>query len=59
MPRDVATYTTLYVDVVAVFDNFGSLFGELFGEGDPDAWPDVPKQMKTDKTGRTSISAKN
>ncbi len=51
VPRDVATYTTLYVDIVTVFDNFGLLFGEVAGEGDPDAWPDVLKQMKTDPNG--------
>jgi len=32
IPRDVATYTTFYWDVLNAFDNFGSLFDELFGE---------------------------
>jgi hypothetical protein len=32
VPRDVATYTTLYCDVLNAFDNFGPLFDELFGD---------------------------
>jgi len=32
IPRDVATYTTFYWDVLNAFDNFGVLFDELFGE---------------------------
>ncbi len=32
IPRDVATYTTFYWDVLNAFDNFGELFDELFGE---------------------------
>jgi len=32
IPRDVATYTTFYWDVLNAFDNFGWLFDELFGE---------------------------
>jgi hypothetical protein len=51
VPRDVATYTTLYVDILNAFDNFGPFFGEVAAEGDPDAWPDVLKSMKTDPNG--------
>ena len=32
IPRDVATYTTFYCDLLNAFDNFGALFDELFGE---------------------------
>jgi len=32
VPRKIATYTTLNIDVVNAFDNFGPLFDELFGE---------------------------
>jgi hypothetical protein len=31
VPRDVATYTTLYVDILNAFDNFGPLFNEVVG----------------------------
>ncbi|MBN2475917.1 MAG: hypothetical protein JXB62_14995 [Pirellulales bacterium] len=31
VPRDVATYTTFYCDVLVAFDNFGPLFDEVFG----------------------------
>jgi len=31
VPRDIATYTTLYCDILNAFDNFGPLFDELFG----------------------------
>ena len=32
VPRDIATYTTLYFDILNAFDNFGPLFDELMGE---------------------------
>ena len=41
VPRDVATYTTLYVDILNAFDNFGPLFDELFGEGEKGVWKQV------------------
>ena len=31
VPRDVATYATLYVDILNAFDNFGPLFNEVLG----------------------------
>jgi hypothetical protein len=34
VPRDVATYTTFYVDILNTFDNFGPLFDEMIGEPD-------------------------
>ena len=43
VPRDVATYTTLYVDILNAFDNFGPLFDELFGEGEKDVWTRRPQ----------------
>ena len=36
--RDVATYTTLYVDILNAFDNFGPLYDEIFGEGEKGVW---------------------
>ena len=41
VPRDVATYYTGYVDILNAFDNFGSMFDEMFGEGFTGAWEDV------------------
>ena len=35
VPRDIATYTTFYLDIANAFDNFGPLFGELFGNMEP------------------------
>jgi hypothetical protein len=51
VPRDVATYTTLYVDILNAFDNFGPLFDELFGEGEKGVWKDTLKSMETDPNG--------
>jgi hypothetical protein len=38
VPHDVATYTTFHFDVLNAFDNFGTLFDELFGEGEEGVW---------------------
>ena len=51
VPRDVATYSTGYVDVLNVFDNLGSLFDEVFGEGEEGVWEDVLESLKKDKKG--------
>jgi hypothetical protein len=51
VPRDVATYTTTYLDIHNAFDNFGPLFDELFGEGETGVWPDVLDGLKNDKHG--------
>jgi len=32
VPRDVATYTTFYSDILNAFDNFGPLFDEMFAQ---------------------------
>lgn len=32
VPRDIATYTTIYVDILNAFDNFGPLYDEMVGE---------------------------
>ena len=34
VPRDIATYTTLYFDILNGFDNFGPLFDELVASGE-------------------------
>ena len=51
VPRDVATYYTGYVDILAAFDSFGSMFDSLFGEGETGVWEDVLKGFKDDPYG--------
>ncbi len=51
VPRDVATYTTLYVDILNAFDNFGPLFDELFGEGEKGVWKQVLDGLINDPNG--------
>ncbi len=50
VPRDIATYSTFYLDVLNAFDNFGSTFDLLFGE-QPGAWDEVLNGMKLDPHG--------
>jgi hypothetical protein len=38
VPRDIATYTTFYIDIVNAFDIFGPLFDELIAQGEEGAW---------------------
>jgi len=51
VPREIATYTTFYVDLLNVFDNFGPLFDELFGEGETDVWKDTLEGLRDDPDG--------
>ena len=51
VPRDVATYYTGYFDVLAAFDNFGSMFDALFGEGDSGVWEQVLDGFRDDPYG--------
>ncbi len=52
IPRDVATYTTLSIDILNAFDNFGPMFDELFGEnGETGLWADVLQSLKDDPSG--------
>ena len=51
VPRDVATYTTLYFDIGNAFKNFGSLFDELFGQGETGVWEEVKQSLKEDPNG--------
>ncbi|NLY00282.1 MAG: hypothetical protein GXY83_29645 [Rhodopirellula sp.] len=51
IPRDVASYTTFYADLLAAFDNFGPLFDSLFGEGETGVWEDVLESLKEDPHG--------
>ena len=51
VPREIATYSTLYFDVLNAFDNFGPLFDELYGAGESGEWADVLKAEKEDPNG--------
>ena len=51
MPRDIATYTTLYFDILNAFDNFGSLFDELFGQGETGVWEECRMSLEDDPNG--------
>ncbi len=52
VPRDVATYSTLYFDIGNAFDNFGSLFDEIFAQGEEGTWErDVLRSLKEDPNG--------
>jgi hypothetical protein len=48
VPRDVATYATLYFDILNAFDNFGPLFNQLFAGGEPGAWQDCLDGLKAE-----------
>ncbi|MBN1394684.1 MAG: hypothetical protein JW959_06645 [Pirellulales bacterium] len=51
VPRDIATYTTFYFDILNAFDNFGPLFDELVGQGTKDAWKEAVDGLKLDPKG--------
>jgi hypothetical protein len=48
VPRDIASYATFYVDILNAFDNFGPLFGELFGDTEPICSVDLVYQKDLD-----------
>ncbi len=47
--RDVATYFTVYVDILNAFDNFGPLYDEIIDE--KGVWTQTLEGMKTDPSG--------
>lgn len=51
VPRDIATYTTFYFDIQNAFDHFGSLFDELFGQGEEGVWEETKMSLKQDPNG--------
>jgi hypothetical protein len=38
VPRDISTYTSVYVNMLNAFDNFGPLFDEFAGGGEEGVW---------------------
>jgi hypothetical protein len=52
VPRNVATYATLYLDIQNAFDNFGPMFDELMGEkGETGIWNEIVQGLKDDPNG--------
>jgi len=51
VPRDLASCTVVYCDLLGAFDNFGPLFDEVVGEGEEGIWIDVLKSLKEDEDG--------
>lgn len=50
-PKDVATYTTMYADILHAFDHFGPFFDDMFGEGEKGVWEEVLDGLKNDPNG--------
>jgi hypothetical protein len=51
VPRDIATYTTLYFDIANAFDNCDSLLDEFLGQGETGVWDEVKQSLKEDPNG--------
>jgi hypothetical protein len=49
VPADIATYTTLYLDILNAFDNFGYIYDEVVGE--PGVWKETLRGMIEDPNG--------
>ncbi len=51
MPPDLARCTMFYVEPLAIFDNFGTLFDSLFMQGEEGVWEDIIEGLKEDPNG--------
>lgn len=51
MPTDLARCSMFYVDPVAIFDNFGTLFDALIMQGGTGVWKDILDGLETDPHG--------
>ena len=51
VPRDVATYSSVYFDIMNAFDNFGPMFDELYGAGEEGYWKDALRGLEEDPSG--------
>ncbi len=51
MPPDLARCTMFYVEPLAIFDNFGTLFDALFMQGEEGVWDDIIEGLKEDPNG--------
>ena len=46
VPRDMATYSTFYFDILNAFDNFGSLYDEVVAMGEEGTWDESLASFK-------------
>ncbi|NQT12535.1 MAG: hypothetical protein HQ582_07300, partial [Planctomycetes bacterium] len=51
IPRDVATCTVIYGDMLTAFDNIGPLFDEVAGEGEEGIWADTVESLRMQEDG--------
>lgn len=51
MPPDLARCTMFYVDPLAIFDNFGTLFDSLIMQGEEGVWNDILEGLEKDPDG--------
>lgn len=51
MPTDLARCSMFYVDPIAIFDNFGSLFDALVMQGETGVWNDIIDGLEKDPNG--------
>ncbi len=51
LPPDIVRCTTLYIDPLAIFDNFGPLFDNLIMQGEEGVWQDILTGLKEDVNG--------
>jgi hypothetical protein len=51
IPRDLATCTVIYGDLLTAFDNIGPLFDEMVGEGEEGVWLDTLESLRIQEDG--------
>jgi hypothetical protein len=51
MPNDLARCTQVYLNPVAIFDNFGTLFDAVMMQGEKGVWKDIVKGLEEDPHG--------
>ena len=51
VPEEIAGTTTLYIDMLEMFDHFGPLFDAMFVPGNRSGWEDILEGMKNDPHG--------
>ena len=50
-PRDIATYSTFYLDVRNAFQNFGPMFDQLCGGNEQGVWNETLQALRNDPQG--------
>ncbi|MCL2742578.1 MAG: hypothetical protein FWE67_01860 [Planctomycetaceae bacterium] len=51
LPPDIARCSVIFVDPIAIFDNFGTLFDQLIMQGEEGVWADILAGLKGDPDG--------